>query len=139
MHYEISRGVKFGKNLTTAQRASSKFAEEPVVLGKVLRRGYPPIRISEEQYEANLTQLKTLEKAGAITIRSLGVAETTSASAPAVEVKEELPQDSAAVAAPAVVDDTPVEQAADTTTPPLPVAEEVVGEVVEKKSKKRKE
>lgn len=67
--YEISRGMRPGKQLTTAQRTSSKFAEEPVVMGKVLRANTPPVRISEAQYLANKVQLTMLEKAGAIRIK----------------------------------------------------------------------
>lgn len=67
--YEISRGISPGKQLTTAQRTSSKFAEEPVVLGKVLRAGARPLRVSEAQYNANKTQLLMLAKAGAIKIK----------------------------------------------------------------------
>lgn len=146
MFYEISRGVKAGKNLTTAQRVSSKFAEEPVVLGKVLRRGYPPIRINEEQYQLNQTQLKTLEKAGAISITPVG--------APAVETAEPSPAPSAApVAAVEVAEEAalepvseplveaaPVEAVNDQITDAVTQAAPVVEEVVEKKSKKsRKE
>lgn len=64
----IHRGMQFGKVLNTAQRTSSLFAEEPVVLGKVFRRGYPPIEITDEQYKRNMTHLVRLAKAGAITL-----------------------------------------------------------------------
>lgn len=69
MHYEIHRGLKSGQSLNTAQRTSSLFAEEPVVLGKVFRRGYPPIVLTETQFELNKTHLTRLEKAGAIVIK----------------------------------------------------------------------
>jgi len=64
----IHRGMQFGKVLNTAQRTSSLFAEEPVVLGKVFRRGYPPMEITDEQYKRNMTHLVRLMKAGAITM-----------------------------------------------------------------------
>lgn len=67
--YIISRGYE-GKALTTAQRNSSLFSEEPVVLGKVLRRGGKPMRLTPAEYEANKDRLLALEKAGAIKIQS---------------------------------------------------------------------
>lgn len=66
--YTIKHGLKPGKNLTTAQRSSSLFAEEPVVMGKVFRRGSAPIVISEDQYNRNRLQLTRLERAGSIEI-----------------------------------------------------------------------
>lgn len=66
--YEIRRGLVSGRNLTPAQRTSSLFAEEPVVLGKVLRRGGGPLRISDESYELNKMKLLRLEKTGSIVI-----------------------------------------------------------------------
>jgi hypothetical protein len=68
MYYEITRGLRIGKNLTPAQRTSSLFSEEPVVLGRVLRRGSGPIRISPEDFERNKVHLLRLERAGSITI-----------------------------------------------------------------------
>jgi hypothetical protein len=69
MYYEITRGLRVGKSLTPAQRTSSLFAEEPVVLGRVLRRGAGPIRISPEDFERNKVQLLRLERAGSIIIK----------------------------------------------------------------------
>ncbi len=66
--YVITRGVKAGRNLTTAQRSSSKFSEEPVVLGKVLRSRSLPMKVSPEQFNLNRIELERLEKAGAIDI-----------------------------------------------------------------------
>lgn len=68
-HYVITRGVKPGKNLTNAQRSSSKFSEEPVVLGKVLRSRSLPMKLSEEQFMANIKELMRLNNAGAICIQ----------------------------------------------------------------------
>jgi hypothetical protein len=68
MHYVITRGHKPGKSLTPSQRTSSLFAEEPVVLGKVLRRGSKPMHITEAQYEANKAKLLRLVEAGSIVI-----------------------------------------------------------------------
>lgn len=70
--YEISRGMKSGVPLTTAQRRSSLFQEEPTVLGRILRRGGPPMLIVDEVFEANEAQLKRLVDAGSITICKLG-------------------------------------------------------------------
>lgn len=67
-HYIISLGFKPGKALTPAQRLSSLFSEEPVVMGKVMRRGLPPRKITKEQYEANKLHLLRLAKAGSIVI-----------------------------------------------------------------------
>lgn len=67
--YIITRGFQEGKQLTTAQKTSPLFAEEPVVLGRVLRRGSKPMRLAEVDYKANERHLLTLEKAGAIKIQ----------------------------------------------------------------------
>ena len=67
--FVIERGFQEGKTLTTAQKSSALFSEEPVVLGKVLRRGSKPLRISRADYEANQIKLLQLEKAGAIKIQ----------------------------------------------------------------------
>lgn len=66
--YIIRRAFQEGKALTTEQKSSSLFAEEPVVLGQVLRRGSRPLRISAESFEANKSKLLALEKAGSIVI-----------------------------------------------------------------------
>lgn len=70
--YIISRGFT-GKALTTAQRKSSLFAEEPTVLGKVLRRGSQPMRLTPAEYDANEVRLKQLEAAGSIKITPPGI------------------------------------------------------------------
>lgn len=67
--YIISRGYE-GKALTSAQRKSSLFAEEPVVMGKVLRRGSKPFRLTPAEFEANKDRLRALEAAGAIKIQA---------------------------------------------------------------------
>lgn len=67
--YIITRGFQEGKALTNAQRASPLFAEEPVVLGRVLRRGSKPMRLTGADYRANEHKLLALEKAGAIKIQ----------------------------------------------------------------------
>lgn len=67
--YIITRGFQEGKALTTSQRSSATFAEEPVVLGRVLRRGSRPMRISGADYRANESKLLHLEKAGSIKIQ----------------------------------------------------------------------
>jgi len=66
--YVITRGFQEGKQLSTAQKTSARFAEEPVVLGRVLRRGSKPMRLADVDYKANERQLLELEKAGAIKI-----------------------------------------------------------------------
>lgn len=65
--YVINRGYD-GKALTTAQRKSALFAEEPSVMGKVLRRGSPPLRLTPTEFEANKHRLLQLQTAGAIKI-----------------------------------------------------------------------
>lgn len=67
--YIISRGFQEGKNLTLAQRSSALFSEEPVVLGRVLRRGSRPLRLATADYKANEAKLLALENAGAIKIQ----------------------------------------------------------------------
>lgn len=67
--YEITRG--FTGKLTATQRTSSRFSEEPLVLGKVLRRGASPIKLTEEQYQKAKPYLNLLVKAEAIKIRKL--------------------------------------------------------------------
>lgn len=74
--YVISRGYE-GKALTPAQRKSSLFAEEPVVMGKILRRGAAPIRLTPVEFEANKSRLKQLEAAGAIKIKAPGITDQT--------------------------------------------------------------
>ncbi len=64
----IERGFREGKALTTAQKTSALFSEEPVVMGRTLRRGSKPLRITKADYEANKNKLLQLEKAGAIKI-----------------------------------------------------------------------
>lgn len=68
MHYEIRRGLKTGKQLTTTQRTSGTFAEEPIVLGKTLRRGMRPIQLTEEQFDKNRAKLLRLLLSGSIEI-----------------------------------------------------------------------
>lgn len=87
--YQILNGYTPGKPMTTAQRTSGLFAEEPVVMGKVLRRRGPAMNITPEQYELNKLQLYRLEKAGAIRI---------------IAVEEELPEK------PTKADTKPVEE-----------------------------
>lgn len=67
--YIISRGFQEGKTLTNAQRSSALFSEEPVVLGRVLRRGSRPLRLATADYKANEARLLALENAGAIKIQ----------------------------------------------------------------------
>lgn len=67
MNYEIKRAYNGGP-LTPTQRSSSLFSEEPVVLGKVLRRGSTSIFVPVEQFELNKVSLQRLEKAGSIVI-----------------------------------------------------------------------
>jgi hypothetical protein len=71
MHFEISRAYTPGKPLTPAQRTSSLFAEEPVVMGTVLRRGLPALKISEAQFHQHQAHLKRLFDAGAINIKAV--------------------------------------------------------------------
>lgn len=71
-YYQISRGVKPGKALTVAQRRSSLFAEEPVVLGKTLRARMPPMAVSVERFWENREKIARLEKAGSITVKLMG-------------------------------------------------------------------
>lgn len=67
--YTISLGLgRRSQQLTRAQKSSSLFSEEPVVLGKVLRRGMPPRKITAEQFEANKIKLTRLAEAGSIII-----------------------------------------------------------------------
>lgn len=68
-HYTITRAFQDTKQLTSAQRNSSLFAEEPVVLGKILRRGSNPLKISTEDYQKNKPKLLAQQKAGAIKIQ----------------------------------------------------------------------
>lgn len=117
MHYEIHRGLKSGQSLNTAQRTSSLFAEEPVVLGKVFRRGYPPITLTETQFELNKIHLLRLEKAGSIVIKKQGAEEAVVAIQPSVPV-EPLPPPP-----PPLVPETPVPE-------PVQASEEVVPEIV---------
>lgn len=99
MHYEMSRGLKSGRQLTTAQRTSGTFAEEPVVLGKVLRRGMRPIHINEEQFNQSKSQLLRLLLSGSIEIHVINGGSTSrldyrtamgisTPAVPAVEVAE---------------------------------------------------
>lgn len=115
MHYEIHRGLKSGQSLNTAQRTSSLFAEEPVVLGKVFRRGYPPIILTESQFELNKTHLIRLEKAGSIIIKKLGVEERAETTQPSIPVTDPSPPP------------PPQDPPSDPSPPvPLSVSEEVV-------------
>ena len=68
MHFEITHGVKAGKQLTAAQRNSSLFSEEPRIGAQTLRRGSPPLKLSREQVVTLASQLKRLFLAGAIEI-----------------------------------------------------------------------
>lgn len=68
MHYEIHRGYKQGRQLSPAQRKSGTFAEEPVVLGKVFRRGMKPMLLTEEQFSKFKAPLLRLLLSGSIDI-----------------------------------------------------------------------
>lgn len=52
MHFEISRALKPGKQLTRAQLSSSHFAEEPRIGAFTLRRGSRPLSLNETQMGA---------------------------------------------------------------------------------------
>jgi hypothetical protein len=67
MHFEIRRGFTGGR-LTKMQRTSGLFAEEPTVLGRVLRKGSKPLVVSEEQFQRNKVKLLLLAVAGSIQI-----------------------------------------------------------------------
>lgn len=68
MHYEIRRGHQTGKPLTQTQRSSGTFAEEPIVLGKVMRRGSSPLRLTPEQFEQQKAKLLRQLLSGSIEI-----------------------------------------------------------------------
>lgn len=68
MHYEIHHGYKTGKQLTPVQRASGTFAEEPIVLGKVFRRGMKPMMLTEQQFAQHKAPLLRLLLSGSIEI-----------------------------------------------------------------------
>lgn len=87
--YIIKRGFQEGKALTSEQKSSSLFAEEPVVLGQVLRRGSRPLRISAETFEANKAKLLALEKAGAIVITRPVVGDESELEKAAAQAAEE--------------------------------------------------
>jgi ribosomal protein L12E/L44/L45/RPP1/RPP2 len=105
MHYEIRRGFN-GKNLSKAQRTSGTFAEEPVVFGKVLRRGSKPLILNELQFEANRAKLLRLVLNGSIEVFSVDGATRKSIrldykAAPEVFKKEETAPPAAVPPAPA--------------------------------------
>lgn len=129
MHYEIHRGLKSGQSLNTAQRTSSLFAEEPVVLGKVFRRGYPPIVLTETQFELNKTHLTRLEKAGAIVIKKQGVQEAVQPSVPLQDPPPPPPPENPPAEPPAP-EPIKAEEVAHEAAPALEVVKEVVAEVV---------
>lgn len=114
MHYEIRRAHKTGKQLTRAQRSSPLFAEEPVVLGKVLRRGGPPRTVTAEIFEQNKSMLLRQAAAGAVEIFEVadGVARPYSTTAPS---EAQIAQEEAPAAPP--VEEPPVFNA---TVPPVP-------------------
>jgi hypothetical protein len=66
--YFIKRAYNSYSKLTSAQRTSSLFREEPIVLGKTLRRGSKGFNITDDQYKAYEAQLMHLVKAGAIEV-----------------------------------------------------------------------
>lgn len=68
MHYEIRRGLMSGKQLTAAQRTHGTFSEEPIVLGKVMRRGTKPRLISQAQFLQHRANLLRLLVSGSIEI-----------------------------------------------------------------------
>jgi hypothetical protein len=68
MHYEIRRGLKSNGRLSTTQRTSGTFAEEPVVLGKVLRRGMRPMLLNEDQFKQHKSKLLRLLLSGSIDV-----------------------------------------------------------------------
>jgi hypothetical protein len=72
MFFEISRGLQ-SRYLSPVQRSSSLFAEEPVVLGKTLRRGTPPLRVTYEQFMQGRTTLLRLLHAGSIQVEVVDV------------------------------------------------------------------
>jgi hypothetical protein len=68
MHFEITPSHQTGKPLTTTQRSSGKFEEEPRIGTHVLRRGQPPLKLNEKQFHAQYGDLKQLFMAEAIEI-----------------------------------------------------------------------
>jgi hypothetical protein len=71
MHFEIHRGLKSGKQLTAAQRSSPTFAEEPVVLGKVLRRGSAPLIVTDSQFEVHKASILRQVLSGSIEVTAV--------------------------------------------------------------------
>ena len=151
-YYEIRRALKPGVNLTVAQRSSSLFAEEPTVMGIVLRRGLPPMKITEEQYERNKVHLVRLESAGAIEITKHfasvpveTVSEGSTELPPPPPENPPTPEAPAAETKPEPVVEAPVEPVVPAETAPVAealatevkVEESVEVKVDEKKSKKK--
>lgn len=68
MHYEIRRGLRAGLPLGPRQRKTPLFAEEPVLLGKHIRAGHPPLYLTEAQFYLNKARLLRLLMAGAVDI-----------------------------------------------------------------------
>jgi hypothetical protein len=118
LHYEIRRAHKTGKQLTRAQRSSPLFAEEPVVLGKVLRRGGPPRTLTAEIFEQNRSMLLRQAAAGAVEIFEVDGDQVRPYSTTAPTEEQVLaPQVQEPEAPPPPVEEPPIFNA---TVPPVP-------------------
>ena len=67
MHFELTRNIHPGKQLTSNQRGSSLFSEEPRVGTKVLRRG-TVLKLNPTQFKSLEAKVYRLHEAGAITM-----------------------------------------------------------------------
>lgn len=116
MHFEISRAFRHGMQLTQAQKTSSLFSEEPMVMGKALRRGLPPLRIDEAQFKQNQIMLKRLFDAGAINIKAVDGEKV-------VDFREEEAEKKIASSMPSASDELQEMKKAPALVPPPPPAE----------------
>lgn len=72
MHFEIRRGFHDKRPLTAAQRQSGQFAEEPLVLGKVLRRGLGARKLTEDEFARHRSTLLKLLRSESIELYVIG-------------------------------------------------------------------
>ena len=81
MHYEITSAVKPGVALTSAQKNSSLFSEAPRIGTKTLRRG-TILKLSDAEFKHHEIRIKRLLDAGAVEVKTVGVAVPVTTHAP---------------------------------------------------------
>lgn len=71
MIFQVSRSFSRTKQLTSLQRLSTAFSEEPRIGTKILRAGSPPLLFTQAEFKIHQAKLRSLFAAHAIEIKAI--------------------------------------------------------------------